>query len=286
MLVFPYFAEPAFVGRPLFVTMAVTLAVLSLWTRPQEESLSELLYYGPDRVRGLDSWQLVSFHFDSRRVPPCPAISRKALRLTLCWLLGSILGAIPTGHPVEFLRQAALIPMLALGTRTCASPVAGWGVSTIRRQLSGPLCRRGHLGTPQYVVAPKVWRDPVFWMAAVGLLLGLRVLRFWLDLGPARPGALGRRTSRGLAGGASDGRWGAPDLSGDRGKRPANRRGRPRHGRRGDGASRDVSRRLWMLLDRRRGLGCRNRAGFCMPLISRYSIKRFFGTRQEIGATR
>src|SRR5262249_38880032 len=28
-----------------------------------------------------------------------------------------------------------------------------------------------------------IWRDPLFWMAAVGLGLGLRVLRFWLDWG-------------------------------------------------------------------------------------------------------
>jgi len=32
MVVFPYFADRAFVGRPLFVSMAVTLALLCMWT--------------------------------------------------------------------------------------------------------------------------------------------------------------------------------------------------------------------------------------------------------------
>jgi hypothetical protein len=186
MLVFPYFAERSFVGRPLFVTMAATIILLLLWTRQPQAKIpkgtlivSVLLMAISTWVHG--SWYLLlllPFSFLLAR------LWRKAIVLGLCWAVGTLLGAMLTGEPWTWLHQSALIPFWALGQNAPIDSLVGEF-----QPFSG--------GYPALIVvgAVFVWRkltnrsfapigrDPVFWLAVTGWVLGFRVLRFWLDWG-------------------------------------------------------------------------------------------------------
>ncbi|MFO1498319.1 MAG: hypothetical protein U1G07_08010 [Verrucomicrobiota bacterium] len=185
MLVFPYFADRCFVGRPLLLTAAVMLGILSLWTRPgmapgrKEMVLSIIWIAAAVWIHG--SWYLLGL------LPAAFLLAqewRKASLLALSWVSGSFLGAMATGHPIAFLHQAALIPALALGRPAPANSLVGEF-----QPLTGGYAAVG------LIAAVIVWRwwqrrplaqlghDPVLWMAGIGFVLGFEVVRFWLDWG-------------------------------------------------------------------------------------------------------
>jgi len=184
LLVFPYFAVRAFVGRPLFVSMAVTLVLLSLWIKPGEKSrrvliASALLMAFAVWVHG--SFYLLTFipfvFFLAQRW-------RDGLKLLLCWAAGSLLGALATGRPSAVLYESILIPIMALGQNAPVDSLVGEfqpfdegypalivvGVVLLWRKCRGLPVRT-------------IWRDPVFLMAVIGWVLGIRIFRFWLDWG-------------------------------------------------------------------------------------------------------
>jgi hypothetical protein len=188
MLVFPYFAERAFVGRPLFLTMAVTLVTLSLWTRSGDKSVSKPLLLMTTMLFALSTWIHGSWYL----LVLLPAafllarLRRKALLLGFCWVAGSALGGLFTGEPWTFLKQSALIPLLAMRPGAPANALVGefqsmpfsaaWPALFI---VTIVIFWRKFSGQP----LSQFWRDPVLWLALLGWVLGFRVLRFWLDWG-------------------------------------------------------------------------------------------------------
>jgi hypothetical protein len=186
VLAFPYFADRAFVGRPLFLSMGVTLILLSLWTRPQSESISRSTWALSISLLALAAWVHGSWYL-LILLPVSFLLAgqwRKALQLSFCWVAGTLLGALLTGHPFEFLKQSALVPLLALGKNAPLNSLVG---------EFQPMT--GHYPAAIIVVAILVWRhlmnrpivavlhDPIFWLAVLGFALGFRVFRFWLDWG-------------------------------------------------------------------------------------------------------
>jgi hypothetical protein len=194
MCLFPYFAGRAFIGRPLSLTMALTLIVLALWARPFESGRSEAkrraLLAGTTLLFALSAWIHGSWYL-LIMIPTAFFLARQwrnALLLTACWLAGTILGAFFTGQPWTFLYQSALIPLLAF--RSSAHPNALVGefqplplanlylpLMTIAIVLAWRKCTRKTLAL--------VSRDPILWLTILGFILGLRVVRFWLDWGLA-----------------------------------------------------------------------------------------------------
>ena len=186
MLLFPYFADRAFVGRPLFVTMAVSLALLNLWARPEMTKPSLRTMILSVALISLSVWIHGSWYLLAL-LPMAFFLAqawRKGLWLLAGWAAGTLLGALPTGDPFGFLRQAVVIPLLALG----GNPPVNSLVGEFQPFHGGYLA----VALVTAVLAWRKWthrsvasvgRDPVFWLAVVGLVLGWRVLRFWLDWG-------------------------------------------------------------------------------------------------------
>jgi hypothetical protein len=185
-LSFPYLADRAFLGRPLFITIAVTLILLSAWTRARVPISRGLLLWSTLLI-ALSTWIHGSWYL-LVLIPIVFALAqqwRKAILLGACWAAGSIFGALLTGHPIAFLTQSALIPFWALGRNAPPEALVG---------EFQPL-REGYI--PALIIAGAVlmwrtykgrrladlWRDPVFLLAVLGLLLGFRIVRFWLDWG-------------------------------------------------------------------------------------------------------
>lgn len=186
MLLFPYFALRAFVGRPLLLSMAVTLILLSLWTPAQAPQAPWKRLLGSTILIALATWVHGSWYLFAL----LPAVFflarewRKGLDLTFCWLVGTVGGALLTGQPFEFLRQSALIPFLALGQSAPLNSLVGEFQPNTEPYpplalLAVMLAWRKVAGRP----LSALWRDPIFWLVVLGWLLSFRVVRFWLDWG-------------------------------------------------------------------------------------------------------
>jgi hypothetical protein len=181
LLVFPYYADRLMLGRPLLLTTAVTLVVLSLWTRAENRGavqamlVTTILFAISTWIHG--SWYLLLL------LPAAFLLARRwreAVLLGICWAAGSILGAVLTGHPWTFLKQSASIPFLAFGVNaqslvTEFEPFSGSYPALI--VVAAVLAARKFAGLPFTAIL----RDPVLWLAIVGWALGFRVVRFWLD---------------------------------------------------------------------------------------------------------
>ncbi|MDB6039916.1 MAG: Gram-positive signal peptide protein family [Verrucomicrobiales bacterium] len=186
MVIFPYFAARVLLGRPLLLTMAITITLLCMWSERAEKEASRttfmvtiLLFAVAALVHG--AWYLLVL------IPAAFLLARawgKALHLTFCWIIGSCLGALLTGTPWTFLTQSVLTPFLALGMNVPPEclvrelrPFNG-GLPAML-VIAAILVARRITGRPLSTLL----LDPVFWLALGGWLLGFRVARFWLDWG-------------------------------------------------------------------------------------------------------
>jgi hypothetical protein len=185
---FPYFAERAFIGRPLFVTMAVTFVILSLWTRHSEAVPSKGLVIGTVLLFALSTWIHGSWYL-LVLIPGAFLLARqwsKALLLTTCCVGGTVLGACFTGQPWTFLHQSALIPLLAFRAGAHINALVGEFQPFPLNSAYVPLIPFAIvLGWRKFAgkTISSIGRDPIFWLAVVGFVLSFRVLRFWLDWG-------------------------------------------------------------------------------------------------------
>ncbi len=187
MCVFPYFAGRSFIGRPLFVTMAITLILLSLWSKP-ERAVSKGLLATTILLFALSTWIHGSWYllvlipvafFSARRW-------KQGAALAGCWAGGAVLGALFTGRPWAFLHQSGLIPLLAFRSEAHINAMVGEFKPLPHSSAYVPLIIFAILIVWRHFWTKNLnalWRDPVFWLALFGLLLGFRVVRFWLDWG-------------------------------------------------------------------------------------------------------
>jgi hypothetical protein len=200
MSLFPYLAERALIGRPLLLTMSVTFILLCLWTQPpggfRGDSSNQTPGTGGSKMRLLGTSFLIALstwiHGSWYLLILIPAAFflarhwRKGFLLTACWVAGTILGACFTGQPLTFLHQSALIPLFAFRAGAHINAFVGEfqpfpisGAYPVLILMIIVCAWRKFAGK----TFSSIWRDPVFWLAALGLLLGFRVLRFWLDWG-------------------------------------------------------------------------------------------------------
>jgi len=169
-------------GRPFLVAMACLVTLMALWTRgslgPRVRwLLTVALFCAGALLHG--SWYLLVM------IPAAFLLARRyreAGSLFLGWAGGCVLAAALTGHPLQFLGGQLVHLVHAVG------PLASDGL--VVTELS-PSMGGGLLGILLLAALflglgderEDLLRDPVFILALLGWLLGLKVVRFWSDWG-------------------------------------------------------------------------------------------------------
>lgn len=175
-----------FLGRPLMLSIVALMAILFLVGKEEGALRQRRNWIIATLLLTLTTWMHGAWYLFALPVLALALAGRKQDALTLggCWLGGSVLGALFTGHPIDFLVQAVRIVTTAFGeslpTRILVfefQPTTG--DINVLLVLGGFALWRIHKGWP----ASSVLRDPVFILFVIGWVLGLKVARFWYDWG-------------------------------------------------------------------------------------------------------
>lgn len=171
-------------GRPFIFVIIVSIILLRLWTKT--EKISALKFFGSLFFIGVavwmeNSWYLYVF------IAAGFALVREWKKMFLfigCWFGGAVLGGIFAGRPIGYLKEA----MMHLLVSFQGHPLERMMVTEF-----GP--GSGDLIFVIVVGFVLVWRqlrndwrrdvffNPLFAVAALGWLLGLKVARCWADWG-------------------------------------------------------------------------------------------------------
>lgn len=176
-------------GRPYILTMTITVVLLLMWTRSERWSWPMLAFSSV--LIALSVWIHGSWYLLSLPVGVFVLCGqwRKGIALGGCWVAGTILGATLTGHPFGFIYQAIDIMFSCFGNHLLQRTL----VTEFRPS-------DGNFPVLMVIALLLLWRqargewrndvvyNPIFVLAVVGWLLGLRVVRFWEDWG--QPAAL------------------------------------------------------------------------------------------------
>ncbi len=182
----PSFITRIALGRPYIFTQAILIMLLLLWGREQNQRPRNLTLGLTVLGVAASAWIHGSWYL---WILPAAAIFfaglwRSALWYVGCWLTGSFLGSALTGHPWEFLIQSV------------EHMFGVFGHLVVNRQLEPEMYPSD--GDPLAVTAvavlllwrasssrfnPRVLLNPIFIMMILGLVLGLRLRRFWWDWG-------------------------------------------------------------------------------------------------------
>jgi hypothetical protein len=175
-------------ARPLLVTEAMCIAVLMSWCRPGPANPSWRKVILTTAAVALSTfvhgtwylWVLPVAAFYLARWWPA------AISLTCCWLAGALGGAILTGQPVVFLKQAVLMILSIYHEH-----VPQW-------MLVGELQPHfGEFATIALIAIVFLWRrqqgradasllcPPLLWLIAICWILGFKADRNWSDWGIA-----------------------------------------------------------------------------------------------------
>jgi hypothetical protein len=173
-------------GRPFLFTVGVLAALLLGWPGLAVPRARRGVLAATAVLVAAATWIHASWYLFAL---PLLALAlarewRAARRFALCLLAGVAIGAALTGHPLAFLRQTLVHPVLSLGgpdpQRTLAiefQPAGGSPVLVLF--LLAALALRALRGA---------WRssavdNPVFLLAVAGWILGFASIRFWADWG-------------------------------------------------------------------------------------------------------
>jgi hypothetical protein len=174
------------VGRPLVLSMAVVVVLCLLWPRLDAEHPPAATLGAVAALLAAATWIHCSWYLFALPILAFVLAGRYRVagRLLVATGAGVLLGALLTGMPFAFLWQSVHHPLLAF---------SGADAMALVREF------QPYGGSPTLLVAVavivvvrKVWggesarrllADPVFVLAALGWVLGLRVARFWMDWG-------------------------------------------------------------------------------------------------------
>ncbi len=175
-------------ARPLLITEGVLIAILFAWSKPDQPKPSAVKLTLTTLGIALSVWMHGAWYLWA--VPLVAFLLARAWRsawwLTACFAVGIFAGALFTGKPIEFLRQALLI------------------VADISREhlpqwlLVGELRPSyGEFDTLALLALVVIWRylqtreqpsllnQPVFCLIVICWILGFKADRFWADWGVA-----------------------------------------------------------------------------------------------------
>ena len=109
---------------------------------------------------------------------------RTAAWMTVCWLVGSFLGSLLTGHPIDFMMQQVLHGMAVGGEKVPPNLLVGELQPSAGEFTSLTALAAVYLWSRSLKVEGEpLVAQPAFWMLAIGWTLGLFMDRFWADWG-------------------------------------------------------------------------------------------------------
>lgn len=175
-------------ARPLLITEALCMAVLISWCRRGNESPSWRKIFLTTAAIAASTWMhgtwymwvlpVAAFYF-ARWWPA-------AISLTCCWLGGALAGALLTGRPIVFLKQAILLILSIYHEHPPQWMLVGelqphYGeFATLVLLALVFLWRRRSDRTDSVLLCP-----PLLWMIALCWILGFKADRNWSDWGIA-----------------------------------------------------------------------------------------------------
>ncbi|HEY3864136.1 MAG TPA: hypothetical protein VGO59_19885 [Verrucomicrobiae bacterium] len=104
--------------------------------------------------------------------------------LAVCWVAGTILGSLGTGHPMVYVVEAWRQAVSVIGAHSSQGTLVGELQATTSNWF--PLALMGGLLILRQLArlpAPPMRSQPAFWLACIGWVLGYRAERFWDDWG-------------------------------------------------------------------------------------------------------
>lgn len=173
-------------GRPFLVSAAMLVSVLSLWylerdSAPTRKTTALLSAFIGFAVLVHGSWYLWLLPIGAFVLAKQ---YRWARSLTIAWVVGSLVGAVLTGHPVGYLVESFRMGLDAFSRhsfeRTLVSEFQPMHDSTPGLLLIGALLVFRKLGN--FTTRP-LRSNPAFLLACIGLALGYSSMRFWSDWG-------------------------------------------------------------------------------------------------------
>lgn len=186
VVVFPEFLYRMFLGRPLAFTMAVTMALLLIWRKHGTEKPSWRLLLGSTILFSAAVWIHGSWYVLAL-IPAAFVFAgqwRNALSLAGCWLGGVVVGGVLTGHPIEYLWNAINIVIHCFSYNPVQRVLVGEfapsdGAYPAMFLAAIVLAFRAATGKWTW----KAVNNPVFMLFLLSWMLGLAVIRFWVDWG-------------------------------------------------------------------------------------------------------
>lgn len=173
-------------GRPFLLTVSALVTILFLWQNRDPSPPGWKIAFG---MTGLITVAIFVHGVWYLWVLPVAAFVlarefRWALVLGATWIVGTVIGASLTGHPIDYLWGAIDMAIKALSThftqRTLVSefqPASGDFPALLI--LAGLLVLR----ILAKLDARPLTRNPAFWLACMGWILGFKAKRFWADWG-------------------------------------------------------------------------------------------------------
>jgi hypothetical protein len=174
-------------GRPFLISEAALLCLLLAWSQDRDQKPPWWKITGSIAAFALATWMHGTWYLYGLLLAAffLARYWRATVWLTLCWAAGTLLGALLTGRPWEFLQQN-LLWAAALSRGAPAESLVG-ELQPSAGEFSALLVlgfvwlwrkQRGGKGTD-------LFGSPLFWMMALCWVLALRAGRFWADWGLA-----------------------------------------------------------------------------------------------------
>jgi hypothetical protein len=175
-----------FMGRPYELSSALLVAVLLLLPRLDSERAPRALLLVLALAFGFGAWAFPSWYLFAFPVAAFFLAGRWRAggRVLLAFAAGVCLAALATGHPVQFVTQSLLHPLMVFGVATSPADL----VNELQPFPGGPafaflllslLLLRAVRG--RWTARPVL--DPALLLAGMGFVAGFAATRFWVDWG-------------------------------------------------------------------------------------------------------
>jgi len=186
LIALPYLMNRLVQCRPLLIPESILIALLFVWSKTDSKGPSWRKLILTAAAFGLATWMdgawfLWAFLFAAFALA---REWRKLLWLLACWSVGTVVAAVLTGSPVQFLEQT-----IRLAATVAQEHVPAW-------VLVGEMTpSRGEFETLVLLAIVFLWRrqqgrtasalldTPVFWLIILCWMLGFKADRCWADWG-------------------------------------------------------------------------------------------------------